>query len=254
MEEARQIDPPSSIHHSSTSNLAGYTPLCEVLISKALLREDDLSRCIDLHRENGAPLAILLVRLGLVSERDMAESQFKATGHSLCKDDDFPDIAVVADKISIRFLKDAHIVPLYEYEDRILIAMADALDSFSVQAVQLACNEPVDIKIATITQIDNALGKLFGDGSSRLADIVDEIESDEETYAESIERLKDLAGEAPIIRLVSLMINRALDLRASDIHIEPFENQLKLRYRIDGVLQEAEAPPVKSTAAIYFPN
>ena len=67
---------------------------------------------------------------------------------------------------------------------------------------------------------------------------------------DSIEQLRNLAAEAPIVRLVNLIINRAMTLRASDIHIEPFENRLKVRYRIDGVLQEGEAPPVHSAAAV----
>ena len=81
--------------------------------------------------------------------------------------------------------------------------------------------------------------------------IVDDIRAiDGGMPEDSVERLRDLAAEAPVIRLVNLIINRAVSLRASDIHIEPFENRLKVRYRIDGVLQEGEAPPVSSTAAV----
>ncbi len=75
--------------------------------------------------------------------------------------------------------------------------------------------------------------------------------SDEATRSEDdIEHLRDLASEAPVIRLVNLVIQRAVEQRASDIHIEPFENRLKVRYRIDGVLQEVESPPAASTAAV----
>jgi general secretion pathway protein E len=65
-----------------------------------------------------------------------------------------------------------------------------------------------------------------------------------------VEQLRDLASEAPVIRLVNLVIQRAVELRASDIHIEPFENRLKVRYRVDGVLEEAESPPANLTAAV----
>ncbi len=67
---------------------------------------------------------------------------------------------------------------------------------------------------------------------------------------DDIEHLRDLASEAPVIRLVNLLIQRAVEQRASDIHIEPFENRLKVRYRIDGVLHEVEAPPASSAAAV----
>ena len=84
-----------------------------------------------------------------------------------------------------------------------------------------------------------------------MSNIVNEIDIEQNREQEnSIERLRDLAAEAPIIRLVSMVINRAIELRASDIHIEPFEKQLKIRYRVDGVLQEVEAPPAHSTAAV----
>ncbi|MEM7054601.1 MAG: ATPase, T2SS/T4P/T4SS family, partial [Pseudomonadota bacterium] len=73
------------------------------------------------------------------------------------------------------------------------------------------------------------------------------IDSDDE---ENVEHLRDLASEAPVIRLVNLILQRAVEARASDIHIEPFENRLKVRYRVDGVLQEVEAPPSRSTAAV----
>ncbi len=250
MEEATQIDSHSSAHIPPTSKLAGYAPLCDLLIAEDYIKHDELNRCLELHTENGTALGILLVRLGLVSDRDMARCQQLATSLPLLDEADFPLVPLLADKLSTKFLKDAHLIPIADTEELLVIAMADALDEFSIQAIQLACNKKLEIKISTTTSIENALERIYGDGNSKFADIVDEIETDDETYSESIERLKDLAGEAPIIRLVSLMINQAIDSRASDIHIEPFENRLKLRYRIDGVLQEAEAPPVKSTAAI----
>ena len=162
-----------------------------------------------------------------------------------------PQVPVMAELLSKKFLLDNYVLPLHEDENEIAIAMADPCDSFAIQALELACKKPLRIHVGSMTQIENALEKVYGEGNSKFADMVEEINNgNEQTYAESIERLKDLAEEAPIIRIVSLIINRALELRASDIHIEPFENRLKLRYRVDGVLQEAEAPPVKSTAAI----
>jgi general secretion pathway protein E len=83
-----------------------------------------------------------------------------------------------------------------------------------------------------------------------MGEIVDSLGSDQATAEDDIEHLKDMASEAPVIRLVNLVVQRAVELRASDIHIEPFEGQLTVRYRVDGVLQEAEAPPVASTAAV----
>lgn len=83
-----------------------------------------------------------------------------------------------------------------------------------------------------------------------MGQIVDSLGGEGEDELEDVEHLRDLASEAPVIRLVNLILQRAVEARASDIHIEPFENRLKVRYRIDGVLQEVEAPPASSTAAV----
>ncbi len=251
MEEVSQNSSPTLKTASVQPVPSGSALLCDLLLSENRIQLDELKRSQELHEENGLALGILLVRLGLVSDRDMVKLQQRVTDLPLLDEKEIPEVPVLSDTLSAKFLKDSYVLPLDESDEQIVIAMADPGDDFSIQALQLACNKPIQIKIASTTQIENALDRLFGDGSSKLADIVEEIENDEdENYSESIERLKDLAGEAPIIRLVSLMINRAVELRASDIHIEPFENQLKVRYRIDGVLQEVEAPPVKSTAAI----
>jgi len=225
--------------------------LCNLLLTEDRVKPDELKRSLELQAENGVALGVLLVRLGLISDRDMANFQYRITDFPLLDEKEIPDIPILTDSLSAKFLQDAYVLPIDETEEHLVIAMVDPGDQFTIQAIELAITKPVQIKIATTTQIENALDRLYGDGNSKLADIVEEIENeDDDTFSESIERLKDLAGEAPIIRLVSLMINRAIELRASDIHIEPFENRLKVRYRIDGVLQEAEAPPVKSTAAI----
>jgi len=235
----------------SVSDIAGKSPLCELLLSEDRIKPDELKRTLELRSENGVALGILLVRLGFVSDCDMATLQHRITDFPLLDEKEIPDVPILTEVLSENFLRDIYALPIQETDAHVVVAMADPGDEFTIQAITLASGKMVQIKIATTTQIENALDLLSGGRNSKLADIVEEIESDDDgSYSESIERLKDLAGEAPIIRLVSLMINRAIELRASDIHIEPFENRLKLRYRIDGVLQETEAPPVKSTAAI----
>jgi general secretion pathway protein E len=105
--------------------------------------------------------------------------------------------------------------------------------------------------IAAPNEIDAALERLYGGGKSSMGQIVDTIQTrDEDDDWGDVEHLKDLASEAPVIRLVNLMLTKALESRASDIHIEPFENRLVIRYRIDGVLHEVESPPRRLSAAI----
>jgi general secretion pathway protein E len=116
----------------------------------------------------------------------------------------------------------------------------------------MASGKRVRTFIAAPNEIEAALERLYGGGRSSMGAIVDNISSrgEEEDDFGDIAHLKDLASEAPVIRLVNLVLTKALEQRASDIHIEPFENQLVVRYRIDGVLHEVESPPRRLSAAI----
>ena len=98
-----------------------------------------------------------------------------------------------------------------------------------------------------------ALQQLYGVGETTMEKIIEDIDNIPEYQAdaeEDIDHLRDLASEAPVIRLVNLIITKAIDLKASDIHFEPYENQFRIRYRVDGVLHDAEAPPKRLQSAI----
>ena len=106
--------------------------------------------------------------------------------------------------------------------------------------------------VAIPTDLEAALERLYGAGRSAVGQIVGDVETrgDDLAFDADVQQLKDLAAEAPVIRLVSLIITNALEARASDIHFEPFENRLVVRYRIDGVLHEVESPPRRLSAAV----
>ena len=221
------------------------------LIAEGKLKQEELEKVLEFYDPNAISLPLYLVRLGLVSENDLAQTQSRVLNLPLLEEKDFPEVPVNNYKLAIKFLKESNIVPVQEKPTGIVLAMADPGDTFAIQAVELASNKTVEPCLATITQIENAINKLYGNSQSSLSNIVEEIGNDDEINdINNIEKLKDLAGEAPVVRLVNLIIDSAIELHASDIHIEPFENYLKVRYRIDGVLQNAEAPPARSAAAV----
>jgi general secretion pathway protein E len=223
----------------------------QFLVAEGSLEQADLERALLVNENDSKGLGLLLVRLGLVSDRDLAAAYASAFELPLLKDEDIPEVPVGDCPLSDKFLKEANVVPLLDDDEQFTVALADPEDAFTLQAIALATGKEVAAMVATVTQIERALDQLYDQGQSSMSDIVEEIEADDDINGiDSIERLRDLAAEAPIVRLVSLIINRAIELRASDIHIEPFENRLKVRYRIDGVLQEVEAPPARSTAAV----
>ena len=208
----------------------------------------DLARARKLAEDGGDPLRLMLVRLGLVSERDMAAAAAEVLGLELIGAEDYPEEPVAEELLSKRFLKDARVVPLLDDDDGLAVAVADPLDEFTVRALAMATQRPVRLRVGLPSEIDAALARLY-DPPKEAADPDAEAElgnfSDED-----IEHLRDLASEAPVIRLVNQILQRAVEMRASDVHIEPFADQLRVRYRVDGILREGESPPVRSTAAV----
>ena len=222
------------------------------LLQRQRLKPDDLARARQLQGESGLGLLALLGRLGLVSERDHAEACADVLGLPLLEAKQLPETAPELPELSAlsaRFLRQFHVCPLAEQGGNIELWSADPFDSYAAEAVQLATGCSVSLKLGLRSEIDDTIERWYGQGRSAMGAIVDTADG-EAGAGDDIEALRDLASEAPVIRLVNLLIQRAVELRSSDIHVEPFENRLKVRYRVDGVLVEGESPPAKLTAAV----
>ena len=225
--------------------------ICDYLVARGRLKEADLVRARRLLEENGeGNLVPLLTRLGLVSEREMADALSEVLGLPLLSAKDCPESPPPNVQMSVRFLKQYHVVPIGESDSAVSLLVADPADIYPLQAVELAIGKPVEVKVGFRSEIDDLIERYYGTGRSAMGAIVENLTDENARSEDDIEHLRDLASEAPVIRLVNLVIQRAVEQRASDIHIEPFESRLKVRYRIDGVLLEAESPPAASTAAV----
>ncbi len=225
-------------------------PVCAHLQANGRLKSTDLRRAQAYQEQHGGDLVTLLVRLGLVSERDVAEAEAALLDLPLVRTADLPDEAPELPDISVRFLKQNLILPIAESNGDLTVVMANPRDEFARQALAMASGKNLIARVGIASEIENGIEKLLGGGRSAMGQIVESLGGEQEGDLEDVEHLRDLASEAPVIRLVNLIMQRAVESRASDIHIEPFENRLKVRYRVDGVLQEVEAPPAKSTAAV----
>jgi general secretion pathway protein E len=224
--------------------------ICAFMVKKGRLKETDLARARRVHEESDDESFLsLLTKLGLVSERDLAESVAELLHLPLIAAKDFPESPPQNVAMSVRFLKQHHIVPIGESETEVGMLVADPADQYPLQAVELATGRKVTVSVGLRSEIDDLIERYYGQGRSAMGTIVETL-SDDNSREDDIEHLRDLASEAPVIRLVNLIVQRAVEQRASDIHIEPFENRLKVRYRIDGVLHEVESPPAASTAAV----
>ncbi len=224
----------------------------QLLVRRGKLRDIDLTRAQRLAAQSSANSSLpgLLVKLGLSSEHDVAEALAEVSKCQLMSAEEYPPVSPFHDGMSLRFLKECGVVGVSDQADGIVVAMADPLDRYVLDALRLACDKPVLPCVGIPSEIENAIERQFGAGKSQMGQIVDHLNGEENADEDDVEHLKDLASEAPVIRMVNLIMQRAVELRASDIHIEPFEQQLKVRLRIDGVLRDIEAPPVRSMAAV----
>ncbi len=199
--------------------------------------------------DSGQRLDKVLLQLGLVTERGLAEAYARLLNLPIATPDRYPAAEpLFADRLSTRFLRSARALPVAEGDGRLMVAVADPLDAFVPAAIASAAGLPVSLLVGVPIELDAALDRLYSDAPAAAA--ADAPDGTAEPSEEDAERLKDLASEAPVIRLVNQIIARAVETQASDIHIEPFEDRLRIRYRYDGVLHEADSPPSRLTAAI----
>lgn len=222
------------------------------LIEAGKLSRQDYERISQVNA-NDESLCTLLIRSGIVSEHDTITALAELLDTPLVSHKNFPEFAVLPELISTRFLKQHKVFPLSASDDELAVAMVDPGDGDTINALEFVSGRRICVSLGFPSEIDAAIEQLYGSGKTKMARIADDLEqTDEEelTSNEQIEQLRDLASEGPVIRLVNLLIEKAVECNASDIHIEPFENQLRLRYRVDGMLQEAEAPPQQLVAAI----
>ncbi|MEI2431342.1 MULTISPECIES: type II secretion system ATPase GspE [Lysobacter] len=225
--------------------------IVDALLAKGRLKDADLARARRLQEETGGSLLALLARLGLVSERDHAETVAAVLGLPLVSVKDAPELPPEGVSLTPKFMKQFAVCPVAESETHVDVLMADPQDGYQLDALRLASGgRQIRPAVALRAEVGDLVERWFGQGRSAMGAIVETAEGEGSGDLDDVEHLRDLASEAPVIRLVNLVIQRAVELRASDIHIEPFENRLKVRYRIDGVLAEGESPPANLTAAV----
>jgi general secretion pathway protein E len=222
-----------------------------IFVQRGALTGAALDRVRRLGSESGDRIEQIAVKLGLLSERDVAEAYAELLGTPLVGQTDFPPEPVAVERLRPAYLKQARVIPLADTESGLVVAMADPLDETACRALAFGIGKPVLPRAALPADIEAAFERLYGKGQSASADLDDAAgEHVDEDRDADLERLKDLASEAPVIRLVNGLIARAVEMSASDIHIESAEARLRLRYRIDGVLREVDAPPSRLKHAV----
>ncbi len=221
--------------------------LGELLVSRGKVSVRDVERALIAQQEMGGHMGQVLVQLGLVSELDVAQALSEQLQLPLVSAADYPQEIIEIKGLATEFLFNRQVVPLGQTAQVLRFAAVVPQDPFTAKALQLATGCAVELSLGLESDITAALQRYQAPESGEELGPADQYAGDEEF----IEHLRDLASEAPVIKLVNQLIHRALDLGASDVHLEPFEDGLHLRYRVDGVIQPAqETPPANLAAAI----
>lgn len=220
--------------------------LGERLLARQLISPAELEQALELQKERPDKLGKILVDLGFIAQREVMAELSAQLSVPLVTIDAAPASGPELEHLSPRFLRQSRIFPLASDGAELQLAMADPLDFEVITAVANATGLRVNPALANENEIAEALDRYYADG--RRSEITDEFGNAD--AAEDLEHLRDMASEAPVIRLVNAMIATAVEARASDIHIEPFEKEFRIRFRIDGVLQNQEQPPKEMKAAI----
>jgi len=221
--------------------------LGELLIRKGLLDADDLEQALELQKERGDKIGRILIDLGFVNPRDVLTTLSEQLQITVLTADDFPPVLPEVDRITPRYMRQFIFLPIRVDDSTLTVAMSDPLDFETVATLRQFSGLNVKGVLAAEREILDSIDKYFGEqeqeGDSEFGAVDD-------ADAAQIEHLRDMASEAPVIRLVNSMISQALELRASDIHLEPFEKEFRVRFRVDGVLHNQEAPQRELRAAV----
>jgi type IV pilus assembly protein PilB len=234
--------------------------LGEILVKDSLISADQLKQALEHQKKNGGRLGTCLVKLGLVSDDDITavlSRQYGVPSINLKFYEVDPSvIKLVPQETATRY----QIVPLSRVGSTLTIAMTDPTNVFAMDDIKFMTGFNVEPVVASETAISEAIHKFYGDVETveeldkvmkdLTGEDADALELAGEEAEMDLATLEKAAEEAPIIKLVNLILTDAVKRGASDIHVEPYEKELRVRFRIDGILQNVMAPPMKLKDAI----
>jgi len=228
--------------------------IAHYLVDRGLIQKEDLEKALPPDQPAGdLSIEEQLINAGLLSSEQFRSAAEEFFGTPFASQEDYPKEPVLIDHLSAQFMKESKFIPCRLTDNKLTVIMSDPLDFYTVDAIRLATSYEVHVLAGRENEIAEAIERSYGAGSTSMEKIIEDTEAVPEYRVEdeeNVDHLRDMASEGPVIRLVNLIITRAIELRASDIHFEPFEDQFRVRYRIDGVLHDVESPPKRLQSAI----
>ncbi len=230
------------------------TRLGDLLIRNGLLTEEQFAKAVNEQKMNRERLPATLIRLKYISEDELAAFQSRQYGAPLIDLDEFEVDVNVVKLISADVVQKYHLIPISRAGATLIVAMSDPSNIFAIDDIKFMTGHNVEVVVATEGAIKNAIDKYY-DQSASLADVMGGLEDidleviDDDDQVD-LNELQMATEDAPVVKLVNLILTDAIKKGASDIHIEPYERIFRVRYRIDGVLYEVMKPPLKLKNAI----
>jgi general secretion pathway protein E len=224
------------------------------LVERGFIQKEDLDKVLPPNQSvEGLSVEEHLIHSGLLTEEKIRSALEEFFGVPFASKDDFPREPVLVNTLSIQFMKASKFIPARLIDKELTVIMSNPLDFYTIDAIRTVTRCDIRVLAGKEAEILEAIDRSFGSGATSMEKIIEDIDSIPEYQAEdeeNVDHLRDMASEGPVIRLVNLIITRAIELRASDIHFEPFEDQFRVRYRVDGVLHDVESPPKRLQSAI----
>lgn len=229
--------------------------LGEILVAKRFITFDQLMKAIEIQKKTGEKLGEILRREGFVKEKELFQALAEQMGTLYIDLDNYVVDPNAVTRLPEKFCRQNHCVTVNEEASFIVLAMVNPVDIVTIDRARIMTKKDIHPAIAPPDVIESIINSYYG-GSSSVSEILKEAEEEEgmiyldEAEELKIDQLKEMGEEAPIIRVVNMIILQAIRAGASDIHIEPHEDRVRIRYRIDGILQDSTSTSIKIHPAL----
>lgn len=233
----------------------GYKKIGSILLEKGLIDEEMLKRALDDQATSNERLGTTLVKLGYLTKENKLVVLSDQLDVPTIGADEYPKIPPAIERMPTKkFLNQYKMVPIEEVNGTLRVAVSDTFDIFPLEVIKKLTALNIEPVLGDEGDIAATIEAYYEKGPATMENILKEIElvevGDDSFNVDDIENLKDKAQEAPIVNLVNLIISKSIERKASDIHIEPFEDSLHIRYRIDGIMHHSESLPRRLQPAI----
>jgi len=261
LEEVAPVDNAKDDHEThfmlseDTARKLRDKPLGEILLQLSALKRGQLEEGLKIQEEKGGRLGDILIKLGHVTESQVLYGLSLQMGLPFLRDIEIEDVdSEICSALPIHFAKKHGILPIKHDGDGVLVATSNPLDIYPLDDVRILLNQEVKPVVTLPGAIIDAINRAYDRDANAAQQIIEDFDEDSlDIISSALEEpadLLDASDEAPVIRLVNSTLFQAVKQRASDIHIEPFEKELVVRYRIDGILYNVLTPPKRIQPSI----